>query len=70
MVSEYEAAKLQRDMRHELEGSIAAPAMCAAGLAIVALIAALGAGAERDNTIDVAAAQETTVAYEVTPEPE
>jgi hypothetical protein len=43
MMTEYEAAKLQRDMHHELDASALTVAKCALGLAIVALVAAFGA---------------------------
>src|SRR5688572_30485893 len=43
MVSEYEARQLQRDMHHELAGGTGAVGKCAVGLAVVAIIAVLGA---------------------------
>lgn len=67
MLSEYEAEKIKRDMRHELEGSgRAAVAKCAAGLAIVALIAAIGAGAPPASSMEVATAADAAAGYTVT----
>src|SRR5688500_5770176 len=50
MVSEYEARQLQRDMHHELAGGPGMVRKCAVGLAVVAIIAVMGANsAHRDS---------------------
>ena len=57
MVSEYEAAKIKREMFHEMDGaSRAVVAKCAAGLAIVSLIAWMGASAPPQAGMEVASA--------------
>ncbi|HEV7802000.1 MAG TPA: hypothetical protein VGP15_13065 [Burkholderiales bacterium] len=43
MLTEYEARKLQADMRRELEGSPAALWKCAAGLVVVIVMVIVGA---------------------------
>ena len=68
MVSEYEALRLQCDMRHELDGSSRAVEKCAMGLALLALIAVMGAQPGRSYTpIDAAAAPVVVAGDELTP---
>jgi hypothetical protein len=67
MVSEYEAAKVRREMFHEMDGaSRAAVAKCAAGLAIVSLIALIGTSAPPQTGQEIASAG-TASAYQVAP---
>ena len=71
MISQYEAVKLQRDMRHELDGPNGAVGKCAAGLAVLALIAAVGTYTHPTrSTVDVAEAPAATAGYVLTPLPE
>ena len=71
MVSQYEASMLQRDMRHELESPNRAVAKCAAGLVLLAAIAAVGSyPAPNRTTVDVAAAPVVDAGSELTPLPE
>lgn len=42
MLTEYEATKLQRDMRHELDGTTSAVLKSVIGLLVVVLLAVLG----------------------------
>ena len=42
MLTEYEASKLQRDMRHELDGTTGAVVKSIIGLLVVVLLALLG----------------------------
>ena len=42
MLTEYEATKLHRDMRHELEGTTGAVLKSVIGLLVVVLLAVLG----------------------------
>ncbi|HYC46880.1 MAG TPA: hypothetical protein VED01_15500 [Burkholderiales bacterium] len=64
MISEYEAAKLQCDMRHELDGTAAAVAKSAAGLAILTLVALFGAGTVGDRAPSgIAASRQATAEH-------
>jgi hypothetical protein len=52
MLTEYEAAKLQRDMRRELEGTTGAVLKSVIGLLVVVLLAVLGSTFDfRENTL-------------------
>jgi hypothetical protein len=59
MLTEYEARKLQHEMRHELEGPTDVVWKCALGLVVLALVAILGSIATIDPSSDDLAKQQT-----------
>jgi hypothetical protein len=64
---------LQREMRRELDGSTRAVEKCTAGLAILAMIAVIGAGTAHPGSsaaLDLATAHEAAAGYEIRPQPD
>jgi hypothetical protein len=63
MLTQYEATKLQRDMRHELEGTTHAVLKSVIGLLVVVLLAVLGSTLDlREDTGSQASARAAAAA--------
>jgi hypothetical protein len=62
MLTEYEARKLQHEMRHELEGPTDVVWKCALGIVVLALVAILGSIATIDRSSDDLAKQNAQTA--------
>lgn len=56
MLTQYEAAKLQRDMRRELDGTTGALLKSVVGLLVVVMLALLGPTLDRPRVADAAQA--------------